>query len=425
MPFPQEGGNCSGYLYLVIIKFAESSGVITEFQGSFYGPVNVYMEIYPFTFPGTTCHNVCITYDDGTGKIITDCDNILLFECGPNNTSKIVDIQIIPPAGWPPDCSGDPNQGGGGGGQPGGNNPPPPPPPLPEDDLMGCCDQVTADLALLKLQVQEIHQSLQATKYAKDDDVPGQARVANLGWFIERIGRVMGISVKSNGEIKSIRQQKVVTAGKPIPGGWNFGQWGLNKGGSAEGQQGGNSNEFRDGIVYEQRSNKAEASKFNPSGGIVEITRGDYVLCENIPQLLDAFWDDMDKAFGMQELGASAIPNADNSGKFCTYEGLAKLLTEIAYMSSRISQHTAQTQICSMVTQALANEILRSTGQPLQPKSFPIGLGGGELAVVPYLGLASDAMSVLEQWASITQTLAPILAAHLKTLVDKDGAIIT
>ena len=277
------------------------------------------------------------------------------------------------------------------------------------------------------IRVKEIHEALQAGTYSKTPGNSNLPRTANIGYYVERIARVLGISVNPDGSILGIRQKRVVEPGQPIPAGWNFGQWGLNKGGQPEtgGQQAGNPSEFRDGIVYEQRSNRAFLDPFNPAGGVTELRRGAYVLCENLPQLLDEFWDDLDKGLGWQELGASAIPNADGSGKYCTYEGAAKLLTEIAYDISRISQHTAQTQICVMVCQALANELLRSTGQPLAVKTFEVGIGGETPAAVPYRGLAEDAMSGVEQWASLMQMVAPILAANLKITTDKTGAPIT
>ena len=287
-------------------------------------------------------------------------------------------------------------------------------------------DSVTDEFVLNmpdSIRVKEIHAALQAATFAQDPQSPNLTRVANIGYYVERIARVLGISVNPDGSILGIRQKRTIEPGEPIPAGWNFGQWGLNNGGQPEtgGQQGGNASEFRDGIVYEQRSNRAFLDEFNPGAGVAELKRGAYVLCENIPQLMDEFWDDLDKGLGWQDLGASAIPNADGSGKYCTYEGAAKLLTEIAYDVSRISQHTAQTQICVMICQALANELLRSTGQPLAVKSFDIGIGGGTPAAVPYRGLAEDAMSGVEQWASLMQMIAPVLAANLKITTDKTG----
>lgn len=265
---------------------------------------------------------------------------------------------------------------------------------------------------------QRVCRSLDAQKFSHDDNSP-EPRVANLGYYIERIARVLGISVNSNGTIRSIRQKRVIPRPNlaiALPDGWNFGQWGLNRGGGVAGrnpgQLGGNSSDYRDGIIYEQRSNKLESSRFNPNE--TSIKAGDYTLCENIPQLLDEILDDLDKGIGWQELGAGAVPNADGSGKYCTFEGLAQLLTETAYMMSRVSQHTSQTQVATLVVQAVAYEILRATGQPLTPKSFQVDVGGEDYAVVPYPGLAPDAPSQMEQTSWILQNLAPILGAFAK-----------
>lgn len=265
------------------------------------------------------------------------------------------------------------------------------------------------------VRIKEIHQSLQAGTFAYTE--AGQERIANLGYYIERIARVLGISVNSDGTIRSIRQKKEIQASSPLPDGWNFGQWGLNTGGEAKsgGQPGGAASEYRDGIIYEQRSNIVRKSAF----GDPVITSGDYTLCENIPQLIDEILDDLDKALGWQELGANFIPNADNSGKYVAYEGLAQLQTEVAYMLSRMSQHTSQTQVAVLIIQAVVYELLRATGQPISPKAFQADVGGEDLANVPYPGLASDAPSQLQQTQWILQTIAPILGALIKPKVEE------
>ncbi|NJO93412.1 MAG: hypothetical protein HC820_01800 [Hydrococcus sp. RM1_1_31] len=80
------------------------------------------------------------------------------------------------------------------------------------------------------IRIKEIHEALQAEKFCKDDDNPQERRVANLGYYIERIARVLGISVNSNGTIRSIRQSKWLPQGATIPPGWSIGQWGTNGG---------------------------------------------------------------------------------------------------------------------------------------------------------------------------------------------------
>lgn len=284
---------------------------------------------------------------------------------------------------------------------------------MSSSEVTECIDSIMPD----PVQLQEIHQwtneiwlALHAHKFAFDDGSEETPRVANLGYLTERIARVLGISVNSNGTDRSIRQKAIVKKGGAIPDGWEFGQWGLNKGNSSSGQKGGESSEYRDGIVYEQRSNRVAEDKF----GAVTIAPGDYTLCENFPQLLDEILDDVDKAIDWQHLGATAIPNADGSGKFATYEGLVSLLTDKAFMLSRISQHTAQTQIAVLIIQGIAYELLKATGQPLTPKSFEVNVGGSQNAIVPYPGLAPDAPTQVEQTGWLLQNIAPILAAFTK-----------
>lgn len=267
------------------------------------------------------------------------------------------------------------------------------------------------------VRVKEIHEALNAKQFASDTN--GENVVANLGYYIERIARVLGISVNPDGTIRSIRQKKNVLASSPLPDGWNFGQWGLNQGGhppNSNAQEGGKPDEYRDGIIYEQRCNIKRKNAF----GDPIITSGDYTLCENIPQLLDEILDDLDKGLGWQELGANFIPNADNSGKYISYEGLAQLQTEVAYMLSRISQHTSQTQVATLIIQAVAYELLRATGQPILPKAFQADVGGEDLVNVPYPGLAPDAPTQLQQTGWLLQTIAPILGALLKPKAEEE-----
>lgn len=260
------------------------------------------------------------------------------------------------------------------------------------------------------IRIKEIHQALNAANFAYDET--NNERIANLGYYIERIARILGISVNPDGTIRSIRQKELVKRGRPLPEGWNFGQWGLNRGGRpiGEGQLGGDALEYRDGIIYEQKSNNLKLTRFEEA----KITSGNYTLCENLPQLVDEILDDLDKALGWQELGAGIVPNADGSGKYCTFEGLAQLLTEQAFMTSRVSQHTSQTQVATLIVQAVAYELLRATGQPLSPKSFEVDVGGQDNAVVPYPALAPDAPSQLEQTGWLLENIAPILGAFTK-----------
>lgn len=263
------------------------------------------------------------------------------------------------------------------------------------------------------VRIQEIHAALEAQKYARaDNDKP--ERIANLGYLIERIAQVLGINVNSDGTIKSIRPRKRLKDGSAIPAGWNFGQWGYNERGNKEGQEGGNKGEFANGIVYQQVSNKLIPDKYNSDKS--EIQGGDLELCENIPQLLQAIIDDLDKALGWQELGAGAIPNADGSNKFLTFEGSASLLTELMFMLSRVSSHTSQTLISSNITQATAKETLQGLGLPLESAYAEFNTGEDETSLIPYPALSSDSPTLTQQLGWIVMNIAHLMASNTSYL---------
>jgi hypothetical protein len=266
------------------------------------------------------------------------------------------------------------------------------------------------------IRIKEIHEALNAYQYALDDK--GNARVANLGYYIERIARVLGISVNSDGSIRSIRQSKFVSQGEPIPPGWPIGQWGRNQGGSNEGQQGGLPEHDKDGLAYEVRSGRFE---IDPNTGLpTKIQEGGYVLVENIPQLLHIILDDLDKALGMQDSGALIIPNADKTN-FASFEGLASLCAEIAHMLSSLSTNITQTHISNLKCQAMLMEILAAIGAPIELKAFPVDIGEEEPVNVPYPGLREDAPSMVDMNIWILSNLAPLMASQLYLKMKKDA----
>ncbi|MGL5879980.1 MAG: hypothetical protein ACRC2V_19670, partial [Xenococcaceae cyanobacterium] len=112
------------------------------------------------------------------------------------------------------------------------------------------------------IRIKEIHEALNAYKFAYSEEP--EPRVANLGYYIERIARVLGISVNPDGSVRSIRQSRWVPQDEVIPAGWSIGQWGRNQGGRSEGQEGGKPEDDRDGLAYEVRSGRFE---FDPNTG--------------------------------------------------------------------------------------------------------------------------------------------------------------
>jgi hypothetical protein len=261
------------------------------------------------------------------------------------------------------------------------------------------------------VRIQEIHAALEAQKFANDTKNNNQ-RVANLGYYIERIARVLGINVNENGTTKSIRQSRRIKPGETIAAGYEFGQFGLNAVGDKNGQFGGNPGELRDGIIYEQRSNKLIPDPFDPEKSKIEI--GDYVLCENIPQLMTQILDDLDKALSWQEIGAGAIPSADGSKNVMLYEGLGSIVAESAYMLSKLSGLAAQNLVSSKVTQGITQEILAGLGVPIGDKVFYESLDRTKDPVaIHYPALLEEGITVTQQLGWILQNVGILVAGSV------------
>jgi hypothetical protein len=266
------------------------------------------------------------------------------------------------------------------------------------------------------VRIKEIHQSLHADKYGVDEVNPQNARVANLGYLIERLSRVLGISVNSDGSIRPIRQSKWVPSGSTIPAGWYLGQFGRNQGGSSAGQTGGKSTEDKDGLAYQVRSNKFDVDPYK--GTPTKLNSGGYVLVENIPQLIHVMLDDLDKGLGWQNAGANVLPSPN--GEVVPYEGLNSLLLENSYMISQLSRNVISTHITALIVQATVYEILAALGLPVTLKELKLNVDfGTDQAIAPYPGLDVDAPTIHDLVTRILVNIAPLLGGTLYTNKDR------
>lgn len=265
------------------------------------------------------------------------------------------------------------------------------------------------------LRIKEIHECLNAGKFAKDDLDPTKNRFANLGYLIERIARVLGISVNSDGTVRSIRQRGVIKAGTPVPPGWNFGQWGENAGGI---YQKGTGTEVppgaRDGIAVEAICNQFVRT----ADGDYAIRSGDYVLCENFPQLIAQLMDTIDRSVGIQAASATAIPLPN--GKVAAFDNMHQILIEIAYSLSVIAKLASETHASSLCTQATTKETLAALGLPVVPKSLAIAVDipsdsrNKPQGSIFYPGLAPDAPTITQVLGWVLQNQAPLIAHVVK-----------
>ena len=273
------------------------------------------------------------------------------------------------------------------------------------------------------LRVKEIHATLNANKWAyaeNDVDISGQS----LGDKLDLLCKAMGVAFNRDGEIISIRQRKNIEYDGDevtIPDGWTRGQFALNTGGSDEGQEGGIVGEQLLGMAYQNRANRygeeslcadTQVEINDPNNA---LKKGDVVLCENLPQFLEAMLDDLDKALNLQEMGVAIIPNADNTGKYCRAEGLGTLLADVAWSISHLSKNIIQTHMISLKNEAMMHELFKSLGVPITIGNLPVQMGNKgrkeeRTFSIPYPTFSADSPSLLQMQMTILSNIAPLLA---------------
>ena len=271
------------------------------------------------------------------------------------------------------------------------------------------CSCMSAQIAqeILDL-VKEIHASLDAGKYAYQEDGETK-RVANLGYYAERIARVLGISVNPDGSIRSIRQAKLIESGDNIPAGWNLGQFGRNQGGNSVGQTGGSESEDRDGLAYAVRSNSFGTDPFTGEANLIK--EGGYVLVENIPQLIHLMLDDLDRALGLQNAGANVIPSPN--GELIPIQGINNILLELLYTLGQTNKSASKTHISSLITQAIAKEILQALGVPLTIKKLPVKVDSNNQGYIPIPGTTNRSASLVDLQLLSLINIASILKGQI------------
>lgn len=281
------------------------------------------------------------------------------------------------------------------------------------------CYMANTDLEEIKKQVREIHLALDAQKFAYQDPDEDTSRVANLGYYIERLARILGISVNADGSLRSIRQSKRVESGDTIPAGWSLGQWARNNGGSSNGQTGGNADSERDGMAWEIRSNNFKNDDF--TGETNAIEQGGYALVENFPQLLHIILADLDRAFGLQDAGANVLPTP-NGNQIANYQGMNAMLLDVLYTLGQLSKQISSTNILTMKNQAMIQELMAGTGLPVTIQELEINAGSGNIGKLPFPGFAPNAPTLQDLHSLTNLNLATLIGAKLEAIADEENS---
>lgn len=130
--------------------------------------------------------------------------------------------------------------------------------------------------------------------------------------------------------------------------------------------------------------------------------------------------DDLDKGLGWQEAGAMAIPDANNQGRWATYEGINSLLAEIAYMLSDLSRNIKGNHISGLLSQAVLYEVLGAIGLPYNFKTLKIEAEGNKDLYYPALDI--DAPTVTDLLFLILQNLGALVGGNINAYPVREEA---
>lgn len=290
-------------------------------------------------------------------------------------------------------------------------------------------------------RLMEIHAALRADLYGQTvtDQESGEEvpRKTNLAWHIASLCKMFGINYDKNGknqmvqtrgdDISERRPIRVIpgTADDPRSGGVTidgilpFGCVGFTNDDLETGELSGVNPDSVNSYpqwVYKVKSRQFRETEF----GSTEIQPGDYIVCYTMQQFVQTIMQDLDKAIGMEEAGANAIPNADGSDKICTYEGLGQLVAENAFMLSAMSRQTSQSLVSNLVVQGIALELLKATGYPLDFGEVKAKIAGLSDVSIPYPKLADNSPTINSQVLDILNNLGPLVANLLCPAEESD-----
>lgn len=243
------------------------------------------------------------------------------------------------------------------------------------------------DLVMNSPLLENIGAALNVGKWAVNPDDPTTPRKDDLGWRIERLCDVFGIRVKTDGSIDVDAQKKLVRRvikerEKPDP--------------------------TKHGVVTFGESGMALKRITNRFKGKDEIVSDQTVIVQDIPQLIQEYFDQFNLALGIQESSAIEIKDCKNTARFDNQLGL---LIEIFNLLSSANEMTRANLVSSLVAQSQTSEIIAGLGLPSVTKTIPISIDK-KVTQLPYKGIAPH-RSISQEVATCTANVGIVLGQLL------------
>ncbi len=236
-------------------------------------------------------------------------------------------------------------------------------------------------------RIKEIHQALEAGKYATDPDLGG-ARVANLGWLIENSARVLGLRRKPDGKVDMPKERdkyKPKTLMNPYsPQGEHYlTTWG-------------DTGRYMPFLPTTYNSDGKEEKRYD--------------VVSDLPQMLEAMLRQLDVSLGVQHGSEIRVKGLD--GKIQAYPNQLALLLHLANQIEQIKYDAAKTRNVTAVSGQEIRELFSGIGIPSTQKYLPlVDPNNGKEQQLPYFGHQKNQPSIANTLATLAVNIGVIVGA--------------
>ena len=239
-------------------------------------------------------------------------------------------------------------------------------------------------------QLLEIHAALNAGKWGVNPDDPTKAPVVTLGWLVEKIAWLCGIRPKRNGEIDKDNEKKLVR--QVIDNKKNL-----------EPKEIGVTSFGKLGMVVKRINNR-----FNNKN---EIVSDQCVIVQDIPQLMQEYFEQINLALGLQESSAVEIKQGEKGETKARFNSQLEILIELLNLMSNGNEMIRSTLVSSLISQSQSSEIIAGLGLPSVTKTIPIKIDK-KVHQIPFKGIAAH-RSISQEVATCTYNIGVVLGQVL------------
>jgi hypothetical protein len=251
-------------------------------------------------------------------------------------------------------------------------------------------DDSFGDLVMNSPLLVNIGKSLDVATWSVNLDDPDLPRVDNLGWRIQRICDIAGIRVNPDGTINKEKEKKLVRQvidskkrlDDKLVGVTVFGELGM---------------------VMKRITNRFK--------GKTEIVSDQCVIIQDIPQMIQEYFEQINLALGIQESSAVEIKQGEKGEIRARFSSQLEILIELVNLLSSGNEMSRAALVSSLITQSQTNELIAGLGLPSVTKTIPVKIDKN-IHQIPFKGIAAH-RSISQEIATCTYNVGIVLGQVL------------